>query len=272
VVQATASGKVMALDAASGTTLWSAALQQDIQRQIAAAPGGILVPLAAGQVVSLDVRGRERWRVDLRGAPSTPASACRDMVMVGTEAGTLEAFDGRSGRRLWLSRVGSPLRSPLLCFDGAVYFGTDDDRLRSMKSSGRKRWSYKVGGLIRATPMALDRRVYFLSYDNYIYVLKAGSGSLVQRVRMSHRLSDDALQVPGRLYLSPYTSARLTVLTLPDLQLIGEYRLDLDGEWFTTPPVKAGDHLLIGYGRYEGRILALKEERGEPPAAAAPTP
>jgi hypothetical protein len=119
-------------------------------------------------------------------------------------------------------------------------------------------------------PLSIASRVYFLSYDNYVYVLKASSGNLVLRVRMSHRLSDDALQDPERLYLSPYTSARLTVLTLPDLQLIGEFRLDLDGEWFTTPPVRAGDRLLIGYGRYEGRILALKEEREEAPAAAPP--
>jgi outer membrane protein assembly factor BamB len=272
VVQATASGKVVALDAAAGTTLWTTALQQDVQRQIAAASDGILVPLAAGQVVFLDARGQERWRVDLRGAPSTPATVCRDMVMVGTEAGTVEAFDRRSGRRLWLSRVGSPVRSPLLCFDGAVYLGTDDDRLRALKTSGRKRWSYKVGGLIRATPLAVGRRVYFLSYDNYVYVVKAGSGNLIQRVRMSHRLSDDALQDPARLYLSPYTSARLTVLTLPELQQIGEYRLDLDGEWFTTPPVRVGERVLIGYGRYEGRILALKEEAERAPAAAASTP
>ena len=269
VVQATASGRVVGLDATAGTTLWTAGLHQDVQRQIAADGDGILVPLAAGQVVFLDDRGQERWRVDLRGAPSTPATVCKDMVMVGTEAGTVEAFDRRSGRRLWLSRVGSPVRSPLLCSDGVVYFGTEDDRLRALKASGRKRWSYKVGGLIRATPFALNRRVYFLSYDNYVYVVKARSGNLIQRVRMSHRLSDDALQDPGRLYLSPYTSARLTVLTLPELQLIGEYGLDLDGEWFTTPPVKAGERLLIGYGRYEGRILALKEEAEEAPAAAS---
>jgi len=271
VVQVTAFGKVVALDPAGGATRWTAELQQDVRRQPTADQDTLLVPLAAGQIVSLDAEGRERWRVDLRGAPSTPVAACRAMVLVGTEAGTVEAFERRSGRRLWVSEVGSPVRSSLLCFNGTVYFGTEDNRLRTLRTSGRRRWSYKVGGAITALPIPLGRRVYFLSYDNYVYALKARSGHLVLRVRMSHRLSEDVLQDPERLYLSPYTSARLMALTLPDLQLVGEYGLDLEGEWFTTPPVRAGDRLLIGYGRYEGRILALKEEK-EKSGAAAPTP
>lgn len=271
VAQATALGKVVALDPARGAVRWTAELQQDVRGQPTTAQDALLVPLATGQIVSLDGEGRERWRVDLRGAPSTAVAACREMVLVGTEVGTVEAFDRDSGRRLWVSEVGSPVRSSLLCFDRTIYFGTEDNRLRTLRTSGRRRWSYKVGGAITALPIPLAHRVYFLSYDNYVYALKARSGHLVLRVRMSHRLSDDALRDSEGLYFSPYTSARLMALTLPDLQLVGEYNLDLEGEWFTTPPVRAGDRLLIGYGRYEGRILALKEEK-EKPGAAAPTP
>jgi outer membrane protein assembly factor BamB len=271
VVQASVAGKVRALEAEGGEVRWTVDLERQIWGQPTSTRDGVLVPIASGQVVSLDAEGRERWRVDLKGAPSAPVAACRGMVLAGTEAGTLEAFDRVSGRRLWISETGSPVRSPLLCYRGTIYFGAGDNRLRAIKYNGRRRWSYQVGGAITAVPFPQGDRICFLCYDNYIYVLKARSGHLLLRVRMSHRLSDDAFLGPKRIYLSPYTSARIVALTLPDLQRVGEYRLDLEGEWFTTPPVRAADLLLIGYGRYEGRILALREEK-EPAPEAAPSP
>jgi outer membrane protein assembly factor BamB len=268
VVQVTVSGKVVSLQGDTGAARWTAQTGGAISGQPTATGDGLLVPLTAGKIVALDAEGRERFRVDLRGAPSTPVQACRGLILAGTEAGTVEAFDRQTGRRLWISETGSAVRSPLLCFRGSIYFGTEDNRLRALRYSGRRRWNYKVGGLIRALPFGLERRVYFLSYDNYVYALKAGSGHLVLRVRMSHRLADDALGIGDKLFLSPYTSGRLMALSLPDLQLLGEYRLDLEGEWFTTQPVRAGQKLLVGYGRYEGRILALRQEKEtEPPAS-----
>jgi outer membrane protein assembly factor BamB len=270
VVQATASGRIEAWEADGGTSRWSTDLQQEIGRPPTATADGVLVPLASGKVVSLDGEGRELWRVDLRGEPSVPVATCRGMVLAGTKAGTVEAFERVSGRTLWVSKTDSAVGSPMLCYRDVIYFGTEDDRIRALRRSGRRKWTYEVGGAITALPFALDERVYFPCYDNYIYAFKARSGNLLLRVRMSHRLSDDAYVGPERLYLSPYTSARLLALSLPDLQLLGEYTLDLEGEWFTTPPVHASDRLVIGYGRYEGRILALREEKSEAPANPRP--
>jgi outer membrane protein assembly factor BamB len=274
IVQAAVSGKLLALDPAGGSPRWSLELDRAIRRQPTPTSTGVFVPLEPGQVVSVDLEGRERWRADLKGEPSVPVAACRGMVLVGTEAGTVEAFERTTGRRLWESQIGSPVRSPFLCRRDRIYFSTADNRLRVLRYSGRRSWSYPVGGSITAVPFFLDARVYFFSYDDYIYALKARSGDLLLRVRMSHRLADEPAIGPDKLYLSPYTSARLVALTLPDLQLAGEYALDLEGEWFTTPPISSGHGIVIGYGRYEGRILALKEEKesSAPSASGSPAP
>lgn len=270
-VQAAVSGRITALDPSGGARRWTLDLRGEIARPLTPTGDRLLVPLATGHLVALDGEGKERWRVGLRAAPSSPACACRGFAVVGTEAGTVEAFDRETGRRLWIHDAGAAVRSPLLCHRGLIYFGTADYRFSAIRASGRRKWSYRVGGDIAAVPFADERRIYFLCYDNYLYVLKARSGHLLLKVRLSHRLGDDALWAADRLYLSPYTSARLVTLSLPELQLVGEYRLDVEGEWFTTPPVLAGERVLIGYGRYEGRILALKEEKApaekEPPAA-----
>jgi len=269
VVQTTTSGEVVALDPVSGATSWSRDLGSEIAHGPTVTQESLLVPLATAAVVSLDEEGRERWRVNLRSAPSTPIAACRGFVVVGTEAGTVEAYDRETGRQLWIVQGASPVRSQPLCRRGIIYFGTADYRFNAVRYSGRRKWSYKVGGDVTAAPLVLGNRVYFLCFDNYLYALNARTGSLLLKVRLSHRLSDDALRDSSRLYLSPYTSARLLALGLPDLALAGEYKLDLEGDWFTTPPVRAGDRILIGYGRYEGRILALREEAVPPRTAGS---
>ena len=268
LVQAFQEGKITALHPETGEEAWRVDLRETIARPATGTLEEILVPLTSAVLVSLRPDGGERWRVSLHSAPSTPPAACRGFAAVGTEGGTVEAFERDSGKSLWVAQIGSPIRSPLLCYQGSIYFGTADDRLWALKYSGRKKWRFPAGAECGSRPFGVDRKVFFPSFDDYLYALKARSGNLILRVRLSHRLSDDMLVSRDRVYFSPYTSARLQALSLPELILAGEYKLDLVGDWFTTPPLKMGDRIFIGYGRYEGRVLALKEtlEVSEPKA------
>jgi len=250
----------------TGEPMWSADLKESISRPPTGSPEELYVPLASSKLVSLGADGKERWRVDLQAVPSTPPAACRGFVVLGTAGGTVEAFARGTGKPLWVAKTASEVVSPLLCYRGAIYFGTADNRLWALKYSGAKKWRFPAGARCGVRPFGSDGKVYYPSYDNYLYALKARSGHLILRVRLSHRLSDDVLVGRDRIYLSPYTSARLTALSLPDLILAGEYRLDLEGDWFTTAPIHMAESLFIGYGRDEGRILALKEVLEEPEA------
>jgi putative pyrroloquinoline-quinone binding quinoprotein len=267
IAQAGADGRVAAWSMA-GEPMWASDLKEPISRPPTGSLEEMFIPLASSKLVSLGADGHERWRVDLRAAPSAPPAACRGFVAVGTQGG-IEAFARGTGKPLWAANTGSEVVSPLLCYRGAIYFGTADGRLWALKYSGRKMWRFPAGARCAARPFGSEGRVYYPSYDNYLYALKARSGHLILRVKLSHRLADNVLVGRDRIYLSPYTSARLTSLSLPDLILAGEYRLDLEGDWFTTSPIRIADSLYIGYGRYEGRILALRETQEE---AEAKTP
>lgn len=269
IFQAAADGRVVGWSL-SGEPMWTADLKETIARAPAGSAEELFIPLASSKLVSLGVDGRERWRADLQAVPSTPPSPCRGFVVLGTAGGTVEAFARGTGKPLWVAKTGSEVVSPLLCYRGAIYFGTADSRLWALKYSGRKMWRFPAGARCGVRPFGSEGRVYYPSFDNYLYALKAKSGHLILRVRLSHRLSDDVLVGRDRIYLSPYTSARLTSLSLPDLILAGEYRLDLEGDWFTTTPIRIAESLYIGYGRNEGRILALKETLEEPAAAKTP--
>ena len=55
--------------------------------------------------------------------------------------------------------------------------------------------------------------------------------------------------------------------------MVGRFALEVPGEWFTTAPLWMGDRVALGYGRDEGRILALNvaEQKEAPPAAPGGT-
>jgi outer membrane protein assembly factor BamB len=263
IAQAGTDGRISSWSLA-GEPMWASDLKEPISRAPTGSLEEMFVPLASSKLVSVGTDGHERWRVDLQAAPSTPPSACRGFVVLGTQGGTVEAFARGTGKPLWVAKTGSEVVSPLLCYRGAIYFGTADSRLWALKYSGRKMWKFPAGARCAARPFGHEGRVYYPSFDNYLYALKADSGHLVLRVRLSHRLSDNVLVGRDRIYLSPYTSARLTSLSLPDLILAGEYRLEMEGDWFTTSPIRIAENLYIGYGRDEGRILALRETQEEP--------
>lgn len=261
-------GKAFGLDPATGEQRWSLDLAEPVAAPPTGTTGEVFVALRSSKLVCLGSDGAERWRAPLTSPPSAPAAACRGYAAVGTEGGTLEAFERQSGRALWVAKTGAAVTSEPLCRRSGLFFGTADNRLWALKNSGRKKWSYPAGARCTARPFTFKDRVYFPSYDDYLYGLKTSSGNLLLRVRMSHRLADDVESAPDRIYLSPYTSGHLAVLSLPDLVLAGEYQLDLEGEWFTTPPLRKEGRLFIGYGREEGRVLALNETLEEPAPAS----
>ncbi len=261
-------GKAFGLDPATGEPRWSLDLAEPVAAPPTGTPDEVFVTLRSSKLVCLGNDGAERWRAPLTSPPSAPAAACRGFAAVGTEGG-IEAFERRSGKPLWVAKTGAAVTSEPLCRRSALFFGTADNRLWALKNSGRKKWNYPAGARCTARPFTFKDRVYFASYDDYLYALKARNGNLLLRVRMSHRLSDDVESAPDRIYLSPYTSGRLAVLSLPDLVLAGEYQLDMEGEWFTTPPLRKEGRVFIGYGREEGRVLALNETLEEPAPARA---
>jgi hypothetical protein len=101
------------------------------------------------------------------------------------------------------------------------------------------------------------RNLYALCYDNDIYVMRYRNGHLIGRLRLEHRLDRSGEISADHLLVVPYTASTLVELSLPGLRPGGRFVLDRPGEWFTTSPVVFAQRVALGYGRDEGRIIAL---------------
>ena len=269
VFQASDRGRLIAFQGSDGRPAWSVDLPGKTVVPVRVVGGRILVGTIDGVLLSIDAQsGRIAASQMLPGRPSTGAEPAPGSILIGTDHGFVLALDETTLETRWKHVAGPAVTSPPLFHDGRVYFAAADRTVRCLRfKSGRQKWRARTGAVSTARPIALGPYLYVLCYDNDIYVLNARNGHQLTRVRLGHRLDSDPLMTEDHLVVVPFTEASVVGLALPRLQTVGRYALDAPGEWFTTSPLRVDDQIAVGYGRNEGRILALKisQQKSEPP-------
>ena len=159
-------GKLVAIDATSGKTLWSKSSRThgwfgwgDKKRKDALYAGGpavggdlLAVGTLDGHVYGVNAKdGSPRWEAELNAEVLASPVIVADLVVVRTGDGRVYALDSASGARRWVYDQGSvPLLSlrgngPLLAANGVLFFGSDDGKLVALRQdNGSKLWEQKL--------------------------------------------------------------------------------------------------------------------------------
>ena len=159
-------GKLVAMDATSGKTLWSKSSSThgwfgwgDKKRKDARYAGGpavagdlLAVGTLDGHVYGVNAKdGSPRWEAELKSEVLTSPVIVGDLVVVRTSDGRIYALDSKTGERRWVYDQGTvPLLSlrgngRLLVANGVLFFGSDDGKLVALRlDSGSKLWEQKL--------------------------------------------------------------------------------------------------------------------------------
>ncbi len=159
-------GKLVAIDAASGKTLWSKSSRThgwfgwgDKKRKDALYAGGpavtgdlLAVGTLDGHVYGVNAKdGSPRWEAALNAEVLASPVIVGDLVVMRTGDGRVYALDATNGQRRWVYDQGSvPLLSlrgngPLLVANGVLFFGSDDGKLVALRlDNGAKLWEQKL--------------------------------------------------------------------------------------------------------------------------------
>ncbi len=163
---ASTNGKISAIDAASGKTLWSKSSRThgwfgwgDKKRADALYAGGptvsgdlLVVGTLDGHIYGINAKdGSPRWESVVNSEVVAAPAIADNLVIARTADGRLYGFDRTSGERRWVYDQGNvPLLSlrgegPLLVANGVVFFGSDDGKLVALRlDTGDKLWEQRL--------------------------------------------------------------------------------------------------------------------------------
>jgi outer membrane protein assembly factor BamB len=147
----------------------------------AIANGLVYVAFHTGKVYAIDAAsGVQQWDYDLKSTVSGGVAVGNDTVFVGSSNGKLSALDAGNGSLKWEFSSESGIWATPLVADGVVYFGSLDHNLYAVDVETHElKWNepFKTGGSVAASPLVVDGVVYFGSFDNKFYAVDADTGT-----------------------------------------------------------------------------------------------
>jgi len=166
-------GDLVAIDAATGKTLWSKSSRVhgwfgwgDKKRKDAMYAGGpavegdlLAVGTLDGHVYAVNAKdGSPRWEVGLNSEVLASPAITSELVVVRTEDGRIYGLDRATGKRSWVYDQGTvPLLSlrgngSPLAANGVVFYGTDDGKIVALRQdNGAKLWEQKLASGVGRT-------------------------------------------------------------------------------------------------------------------------
>jgi outer membrane protein assembly factor BamB len=190
------SGRLVALDVASGRERWSAEL---LAAQRPAVGDGVLFVANATEIRALDAAtGAQRWQ--LPAGPLATAPVWRDgWLVAGTEAGEVLAVRAADGTLLWRRQVGRLSAVPTIDGDRLMLPLADGRIVLAALMTGEERWSRMLGG--GPGPALLDdERVFVGARDNHFYCLDARDGAIRWRWRTAADIIGPAVVDADHVY------------------------------------------------------------------------
>lgn len=144
----------------------------------AVANGLVYVAFHTGKVYAIDAAsGVQEWDYDLKSTVSGGVAVGNNTVFVGSSDGKLSALDAGNGSLKWGFSSENEVWATPVVVDEVVYFGSLDHSLYALNAAdGTKKWAFKTGGGIASTPLVVEGVVYVGSFDNKFYAIDADTG------------------------------------------------------------------------------------------------
>ncbi len=268
-------GVVMALDAATGQTLWKTNTDLTLTGGVGVGDGLVLVGTDKGKVLALAITdGTENWRAQVSSEILAAPRVAQGVVVVRSIDGKFTALSAGSGQRLWLYSTpvmpALTLRgaAPPLLVPGAVIAGLESGRLLILSLTkgvpisertiaiphGRTDLERMVD--IDAEPRIVGSTLYIAAYQGNITAVDLRDGNTLWSRDISNYSGLDA--DAGRVYVTD-VSDTVQALDSRTGHVLWQQR-GLTGRKLSTPVVSEG-YLIVG--DFEGYLHWLDADTGK---------
>jgi outer membrane protein assembly factor BamB len=193
---------VYALDAETGTTLWSYSTGQAVYVSSPSVANGIVyIGSEDSNVYALNARtGAKIWSYTTGGYVLSSPTVANGVVYVGSFDGKLYALNARTGATVWTFNGGS--ESSAVVSSGVLYFGSGNEVISLNAATGSLLWSYATGNTVFSSPAVANGVVYVGSYDNHVYALNASTGTLIWSYPTNSNVYSSPAVAKGIVYVA----------------------------------------------------------------------
>jgi outer membrane protein assembly factor BamB/tRNA A-37 threonylcarbamoyl transferase component Bud32 len=175
-----------AVNMQSGRVAWKTEVEAPVRSSVAIGDELLYFGDESGSFYCIDIRGTIKWRFhSKRGITSSPVLHKESqLVVVGSQDGTVYGFDAQTGWVVWRFKTGKPVISSPCIDDDVVYIGSADGNIYAIEmKTGRQMWKYATEGQVNSSPAVANNSLYIGSVDGSVYSLDTKIGGLRWRVR-----------------------------------------------------------------------------------------
>jgi outer membrane protein assembly factor BamB len=250
-------GKVIAFAAGFGKIRWQKTIAPSESSPLLVG-NRVYVGDWSGRVWALDARtGRTIWhRRPARGPIKGALAYAGGKLYVGSYDGHVYCLGAQKGRLIWKANAQRRLygrsrfySTPAVAY-GRVYIGSTDGKVYSYgASSGKLRWSHATGGYVYASPAVWNELVLVGSYSKRFYALDAATGDERWTFTANGKISGSATVVGGVVYFATL-AGRTYALNARTGKQLWTYP---DGSYTPVVAVK-GRLFLVGLAKVYGMV------------------
>jgi outer membrane protein assembly factor BamB len=202
-------GKVMALEAATGNTVWETVRQSKISWAspvLVEVDGRYQLVLTADPIVAgYDVEtGKELWSVECMMGEVGPSVACSDgIVVAANEYARMVAIDIRTGKILWENDEYLPEASSPVAYNGLLFIATSYGVLVCYDlKTGEQYWEHDVGVTLYSSPTIADGKLFLMDNDGVMRVYEFSKEmKLISENELGETAGTTPAYMDGHIYI-----------------------------------------------------------------------
>lgn len=255
-------GRLHAIDARTGTRLWTMELGDAIDASATVIDDTVYVGDADGRLHALNVAdGAKRWQYatddKIAGAPNWFDDASgRRHIVVGSYDYRMHCVAATTGNPTWIAESGYYIHGSAAVLQAdsrtSIVYGGCDGILRCLDGTGVVRWTLDVGGYVAGNPTVYEDRAYLGTFENQVFCVNLADGAVVWKY--------DAKQP---FYASPAVDDKLIVIGSRDKRVHALDRTSGQVAWTTATrgpidgsAVICGDEVVLG--STDGHLYILR--------------
>jgi eukaryotic-like serine/threonine-protein kinase len=186
--------------------LWTLDLGSDIESTAAIAGGRVYVGDFSGKLHAVDLAtGKLLWSYQARSEIQSSPSVHDGMVFFGDGWGIFHAVDAATGKAVWTFETQGEIVSSAT-FDGdRVLFGSYDQSLYALdRKTGALAWKVETEGYVHATPAIIGRTTTVSGCDGYLWLIDVDDGEVIDKIALGGQAGATPAVSGGRAFIGTY--------------------------------------------------------------------